>query len=460
MEASYFGLRVITVVLLVALNAFFAATETCLLSVRNSRLRQRAAEGSAGAQAALNLLANPGRLLSVTQVGVTLSSLGLGWAGEGTLYDGFVAVFHPLITPVTSKILHALCFLLAFLVMSYFHVVVGEVVPKNIAIDSADRLAPVLAPALLLFYRIAAPFVIIIEKSSAVLTRAMGSVGGHRAGGHSAEELKVIVTSSRGLGYLPEAEEDMIHRVLDLRNVTVREIMVPRKDIVSINDGATLEEALKAMIEHQHSRLPVYHETPERIVGILHYKDLLPLWEERRAAIRRGRPARGFVVPRLMRKPLIVPETKPLMQMLEDFKGGKSHMAIVVDEFGTVAGLLTVEDVLEQIVGEIEDEHDEKIERPAPEATALELDGGTRIRDLATEYGIVIPADVGFETLAGFLLFRLGNIPHAGDTAEFEGRRYTVLEMDRNRIARVRIDKLSAESQTEPAPSQEAHGTG
>ena len=444
MEASYFGLRVVTVVLLIALNAFFAGTEICLLSVRSSRLRQRAEEGSAGAQAALNLLANPARLLSVTQVGVTLASLGLGWAGEGTIYDAFIALFHPFLTPATGKILHALCFLLAFLVMSYFHVVLGEVVPKNIAIEASDRLAPVVAPALLVFYRIAAPFVIIIEKSSAALTHALGSGGRHRPGGHSAEELKVIVTSSRGLGYLPEAEEDMIHRVLDLRHLSVREIMVPRKDIISIGDNATLEQVLNAMIEHQHSRLPVYHQTPERIVGVLHYKDLLPLWEERRAAIRRGRPARNFVITRLMRKPLIVPETKPLMQMLDDFKGGKSHMAIIVDEFGTVAGLLTVEDVLEQIVGEIEDEHDEKTERPAPEATEVEIDGGTRIRDLETEYGILIPSDAGFETLAGFLLFRLGAIPHAGDATEYDGRRYTVLEMDRNRIARVRIEKIPA----------------
>lgn len=455
MEASYFGLRIVVVLLLIALNAFFAGTEICLLSVRNSRMRQRAEEGSAGAQAALNLLANPARLLSVTQVGVTLASLGLGWAGEGTLYDAFVAVFHPFLTPATENILHALCFLLAFLVMSYFHVILGEVVPKNIAIEASDRLAPVVAPALLVFYRIAAPFVIIIEKSSAALTHALGSAGRHRPGGHSAEELKVIVTSSRGLGYLPEAEEDMIHRVLDLRHLSVREIMVPRKDIISIADEATLEQVLEAMIEHRHSRLPVYHQTPERIVGVLHYKDLLPLWEERRAAIRRGRPARNFVITRSMRKPLIVPETKPVMQMLDDFKGGKSHMAIIVDEFGTVTGLLTVENVLEQIVGEIEDEHDEKIARPAPEAAEVELDGGTRIRDLGTEYGIVIPSDAGFETLAGFLLFRMGAIPRPGDTIEYDGRRYTVLEMDRNRIARVRIEKLpAAEGQAAAEPDR------
>jgi CBS domain containing-hemolysin-like protein len=196
------------------------------------------------------------------------------------------------------------------------------------------------------------------------------------------------------------------------------------------------------------------------VIGILHYKDLLPLWEERRAAIRRGRPARNFIVTRLMRKPLVVPETKPLVQMLDDFKGGKSHMAIVVDEFGTVTGLLTVEDVLEQIVGEIEDEHDEKIERPAPEAAAVEIDGGTRIRDLGTEYGILIPSDAGFETLAGFLLFRLGVIPRAGDAIEFEGRRYTVLEMDRNRIARVRIAKLAAAASAEGQAAEPSDRVG
>jgi putative hemolysin len=453
MESSYFGFRIITVVLLIGLNGFFAGAEISLLSVRHSRLRQLAEEGRAGAAAALNLLANPGRLLSVTQVGVTLASLGLGWAGEGTLYDAFIAVFQPLLNPATSKVLHALAFILAFLLMSFFHVVLGEVVPKNLAIETADRLASVVAPALLVFYRIAAPFVIVIEKSSAALSHAIGLGGKHHTGGHSAEELKLIVTSSRGLGYLPEAEEDMIHRVLDLRNLLVREIMVPRKDIVSIPERATLEQVLEAMIARGHSRLPVYSETPERIVGLLHYKDLLPVWEERRAAIRKGRPARPFQLRRLMRKPLFVPETKPLMQMLDDFKGGKSHMAIVVDEFGTIAGLVTVEDVLEQIVGDIEDEHDEKIDRPAPEAAAVEMDGGTRLRELETDLGIALPSDGSFETLAGFLLFRLGAIPHAGDTLEYDGRRYTVLEMDRNRIARVRIERRAEPSPPSPPPA-------
>jgi len=443
MNESHYGFRILLLLLILGANAFFAAAEVALVSVRESRLKQLAEEGHAGAQAALNLLANPGRLLSVTQIGVTLASLGLGWAGEDTLYSMVLSVLQPAITPVTEKVLHAASFVLAFLVMSYFHVVVGEVVPKNLAIDRADRLAAIVAPALLIFYRISEPFVWVIEKSSAAITRLLGVGEGQRGGGHSAEELKLIVSSSRGLGHLPEMQEDIIHRVLDLDNISVREIMVPRNDIVSIPVDATLDQVLATMIEHQHSRLPVYEGQPEQIVGILYYKDLLPVWEERRAAIRANRPPRVFRLRRLMRKHLVVPETKPVAQMLAEFQQGRSHMAMVVDEFGTIAGLVTVEDVLEQVVGAIADEYDVKSEQPAPDGDELELEGATKIRDVETQYGIALPGNGGFETLAGFLLMRFGKIPAAGESLEYDGRRFTVLEMDRNRIARVRVEKTA-----------------
>jgi len=197
------------------------------------------------------------------------------------------------------------------------------------------------------------------------------------------------------------------------------------------------------MISEKHSRLPVYRGSPEKIIGILHYKDLLPVWEERRRAIRSGQSSRSFRIGRLLRPHLVAPETKPLSQMLEQFRAGHSHIAMVVDEFGTIVGMLTVKDVLEHLVGRIEDEHDEKDLRRDADADEIELDGATRIRDLETEFGIEIPVDAGFETLAGFLLLRLGAIPHAGDQVEHEGRRYTVIEMDRNRIARVRVEKLA-----------------
>lgn len=440
--SEHYGFRILLLLLILAVNAFFAAAEVALVSVRESRLRQLSEEGHAGAQAALNLLSNPERLLSVTQIGVTLASLGLGWAGEDTLYSLIVKVFEPAITPFTSKALHAASFALSFLVMTYFHVVVGEVGPKNLAIESADRLSILVAPALLVFYRISEPFVWIIEKSSAVFTHVLGAGASRRGGGHSAEELKLIVSSSRGLGHLPEMQEDLIHNVLDLENILVREIMTPRNDIASVPAGATLDQVLASMIEQQHSRLPVYEDQPEQIIGILYYKDLLPVWEERRAAIRLGRSPRVFRVRRLMRKHLVVPETKPVSQMLVEFQQGRSHMAMVVNEFGTIVGLLTVEDVLEQIVGEISDEFDVKAALPPAETDELELEGTTKIRDLETQFGIALPPDGGFETLAGFLLMRFGNIPTTGQSVEHGGRRYTVLDMERNRIAKVRIEKL------------------
>jgi putative hemolysin len=437
------SIRLLLVLLLIAVNGFFAGAEVSLLSVRHSRLRQMAAEGNAGAQAALNLLANPGRLLSVTQVGVTLASLGLGWAGEDTMYSILAGLFAPLNTPFTARYLHGFCFFLSFLTISFFHVVLGEVVPKNLAIAKADRLAALTAPPLLLFYRAMLAFVVVIERSANAITRALHLKGTGHGSVHTAEELKLIVSSSRGLGYLPEAQEDMIHRVLDLGAISVREIMVPRHDIVSIASNATLDEVLHTMIEQQHSRLPVYDGTPEKIAGLLHYKDLLPVWEERRRAIRSSRSSRAFRIDRLLRPVMFVPETKPASQMFDEFRTGRSHLAMVVDEFGTIIGMLTVEDVLEQIVGRIEDEHDEKPERRGAEADEVELEGTVRIRDLESEYGIEISPDAGFETLAGFLLFRLGDIPQAGASVEYQGRRFTVVEMERNRIARVRVEKVA-----------------
>ena len=443
MTESHYGIRLLLLLVILGINAFFASAEVALISVRESRLKELAEEGQAGAQAALNLLANPERLLSVTQIGVTLASLGLGWAGEDTLYSLIVAAFQPAITPFTVNVLHGASFVLAFLVMTYFHVVVGEVVPKNLAIESADRLAVAVAPGLLLFYRISSPFIWAIEKSTAAITRALGARSSERGGGHSAEELKLIVSSSRGRGHLPQMQEDIIHHVLDLDSISVREVMVPRNDIASVPVDATLDQVLSTMIEQQHSRLPVYEDQPEQIVGLLYYKDLLPVWEERRAAIRAGRPPRVFRLRRLMRKHMVVPETKPLSQMLAEFQQGSSHMAMVVDEFGTIVGLVTVEDVLEQIVGPIADEYDLKSVTPAAPADEMELEGTVKIRDLETQYGIELPPDGGFETVAGFLLMKFGKIPAAGETVDYKDRRFTVLEMDRNRIARVRVERIA-----------------
>jgi putative hemolysin len=439
MEEYHFGYRLLLVVLIILVNAFFAGAEVALVSVRQSRLKELAEEGQAGAQTALNLLANPERLLSVVQVGVTLASLGLGWAGEGTLFSLFAAILGPLSARIPENLLHGISFALAFLLMSYGHVVIGEVVPKNLAIEKADRLAVLVAPAVLVFYRVSGPFVYAIERSAAALSRIMGLHGEQRGGGHTPEELKFIIRSSM---QLHPFEEDAIQRMLDLEDFAVREIMVPRNDIVSIDINASLDEVLELMNEHQFSRIPVYEKEPEHIVGIVHHKDLLGVWHERRVATEKRRPVRPFHLRHLARKPVVVPETKPLNQLIDDFRKKRVHMAMVVDEFGTIVGLVTMEDVLEQIFGEIEDEHDVLPPPPPLEAPILELDGSINIRDLETQYGIEVPVDAGFETLAGFLLFRLGYIPTAGESVEHTGYKFTVLELEGKRIARVRIEKI------------------
>lgn len=445
------SLRFILLFAIVGLNGFFAAAEVALVSVRRSRLKELAGRGQVSARVALDLLANPERLLSVTQVGVTLASLGLGWAGEQTLYNLILNLFAPMLTPAREVYLHGASFTFAFLAISFVHVILGEVVPKNLAIEKADRLALLVAPVLLVFYRISAPFVFVVERTASGLSRAIG-LHGHGGGGHSPEELKFIVESSRREGHLEGFEEDAIQRLLQLKEVYAREIMTPRIDIVSVSVDATLDELLRLTLEHKYSRLPVYEEKPEHIIGIIHYKDLMRAWRERKNATDRRQPARPFRLRRFLREPLVVPETKPLNQLVDEFRNNRTHLAMVVDEFGTITGLVTLEDVLDQIFGEIGDEHD--VRRPAPAAgAAIEVEGNISIRDLASRHGIELPGDAGFETLAGFLLFRLGYIPTPGDSVTHEAHTFTVQEMDRNRIARVKVvTARPAETET-PAAS-------
>lgn len=443
MNDGHIGYRLLLLGLILALNGFFAAAEVSLLSARRSRLHQLAEAGIVGAQAAVSLLQNPERLLSVTQLGVTLASLGLGWAGEDTLFQMISALYAPIVTPATASILHGVGFGLAFALMSYAHVVIGEVVPKNLAIEKADRLAVLVAPVLLIFYRLSEPFVFVIERTSSAITKLLGLRGEPRGGGHSAEELKFIVSTSRDEGHLHRFEEDAIQNLLDLQNYSAREIMVPRNGIVSVSADAPLNQVLRLLIDHQYSRLPVYDKKPENIIGVVHHKDLTRVWEERREAIEKRRPVMPFRLRRLLHKLLVVPETKPLNQLVDEFRKSRNHMAIVVDEFGTISGMVTLEDVLGQVFGPIGDEHDEGREGQSTGARVLELEASTSIRNLETQYGIELPGDAGFETLAGFLLFRLGEIPKSGDSVESDHRRFTILEMDKNRIARVRIEKLT-----------------
>ncbi|MBI5086419.1 MAG: HlyC/CorC family transporter [Acidobacteria bacterium] len=442
METQHFsyGYRLLLMLLIIGVNGFFAAAETALISVRPSRLRQMAEEGVVGAHAALSLLANPERLLSVSQVGLTLASLCLGWLGEETLYGLLLALFAPVATVATKTVLGVISLVFAFALMTFSHVVFGEVVPKNVSLEKPDRVAVLAAPILLVFYKLVEPFVWIIERAAGAVSRLVG-VHGHHRGAHSPEELKYVLSASRADGHITRFEEEAMRRIVDLQEYNVRQVMVPRNQIVMVTSGADIDEVLQLMSESRYSRLPVCERQGENPIGFVHVKDVLDFWALRRQSNLRRRGVEPFRVASILRKAPIVPESRPLQLVFEDLRGQNAHLAFVVDEFGTVTGLVSIEDVFEQVFGEIEDEFDLQAQRPCGHSLSFEVEGSIPIRDLEMQYGIELPSGEEFETLAGYLLLRLGRIPVAGDAVDYGGHRLTVIAMEFNRVSRVRIDR-------------------
>ena len=448
-------LRVFFILLLVAANAFFAAAEFALVSVRDTRIQQLIEARRLGARTVLRLHQNLDEVVNGVQLGITLTSLTLGWIGEPTL----ARIIEPLLgrVPHASIYAHSIGIILTLTLITYLHVLLGELVPKTLALQQAERVALAVAGPMDVFLTITKPFLYIMRKSGGFVLRLFGSREMRRGAIHSPDELKLIVTASRQFGQIPEFQEEMIHNALELDSVTVRQVMVPRPDIFSLPADLTLDEALSRVVEEQHSRVPVYdpQRGREHIIGVLYSKDLMR-WMRLRLTLTPNQAISSriakMVVSQVMRNVLVVPETMVLVDLLSEFKARKRHLAVVVDEFGSTAGVVTVEDVLEQVVGEIEDEFDiQPAAQPSlEEDTTLLLEGSVNIRDLESQYAVTLPSDGGFETLAGFVLARLQKIPAQGDSFEFEGRRYTVEEMEGHRIAKVKIETL------ETAPLQQA----
>ncbi len=443
--AGYVLLRVFGVVLLVAANAFFVAAEFALVSVRDTRIQQLIDAHRVGARTVRKLHERMDELLSAVQLGVTLASLGLGWVGEPTLAALIQMAMgggdHPTI------VAHTVAVALAFILITYLHVVLGEVVPKSVTLQRPDRVALAVAAPMDFFMTVARPFLRIISASARFVLRRFGAHEIRSSVVHSPEELKLIVEASRRFGIVPQVEQEMMMRALELGEITVRQVMVPRPGIFSLPADMPLEQALARVVEEMHSRVPVYDSQrgPEHIIGLLYSKDLTR-WMRLRYTKSADDPAAPrlarMLVRDIMRDVLVVPETKPLTDLLVEFRQRKRHLAVVVDEFGSTSGVITVEDVLEQLVGEIEDEFDIAPQPLPAGATSMELDGAVNIRDLETLYHVTLPSDQGFETLAGFMLAQFQRIPKPGDTFEFEGRRYTVKAMDARRITRVLIEAV------------------
>jgi CBS domain containing-hemolysin-like protein len=434
-------LRVFLILLLVAANAFFAAAEFALVSVRDTRIQQLISAGRIGARIVQRLHQNLDEVVNGVQLGITMVSLTLGWIGEpivARLVEG-VRFVHEV--PHGEVYAHTIAIAISFSLITYMHVILGELVPKTLALQRAEQVALAVAAPMEAFLAITRPFLFFMRKSGGLVLRLFGAQATRRGAVHSPDELKLIVTASRQFGQIPEFQEEMIHSAIELDSISVRAVMVARPDIFSLPSDLMLDEALVRVVEGQHSRVPVYdpQRGPEHIVGVLYYKDLMRWMRLRLSNLGQSVAARisRMQISQIMHDVLVVPETKVLAELLSEFKERRRHLAVVVDEFGSTAGVITVEDILEQLVGNIEDE------------SVLVLEGSVNIRDLEAQYGLTLPRDTGFETLAGFILARLQRIPSLGESFEFEGHRYTVEEMEGHRIAKVKIEKIE---NLEPKP--------
>jgi len=440
-------LRVFLILLLVAANAFFAAAEFALVSVRETRIQQLIEARRIGARIVQKLHRNLEEVVNGVQLGITIVSLTLGWVGEPVLAQMMLGPVRDL--PHALVYAHGIAIAVAFTLITFLHVILGELVPKSLALQRAEQVALAVAAPMDVFLTLTRPIIYVMSGSAGWVLRVFGSRKLRQGPVHSPDELKLIVSASRQLGQIPAFQEEMIHHALDLENITVRQIMVPRPDIFSLPGDMNLQDALGRVVEEQHSRIPVYdpQRGPEHIIGVLYAKDLMR-WTRLRLASSPNQPVASRIaimrISQIMHDVLVVPETKVLTELLEEFKDRKRHLAVVVDEFGSTAGVVTVEDILEQLVGEIEDEFDvPPPEQPMVEGKiALLLEGSVNIRDLESQYQLVLPHDGGFETLAGFILARLQKIPKVGEGFDYEGHRFTVEELEGHRISKVRVEKL------------------
>jgi len=452
--------HVVAIVGLILANSFFVAAELALVSLRATRVEQLLAQSRPGARAVAQLRAHMSGTLSAVQFGVTVASLGLGWLGEPVVAPLFERPLRAL--PHASFFAHSLAAALAFACITYLSVILGELVPKSLALRRPERLALAVAPAMLVFIRLTRPIVVFMNSSANLVLRLFRSIPVGEEPAHSPDELKLMATATRRQGLLPPYQESLIHRAVELNTIVAREIMTPRQRIFSLPANMPVEEASARIVDEQHSRIPVYdaQRGPEHIVGVVYSKDVSRLVHFALRRVASGqRPSRGLQLGQIMRDILVVPETKPVLDLLHEFQERRRHLAIVVDEHGSTVGLVTVEDALEQLVGEMEDEFDVGMRRAARmPAEAFYLDGGVNLRDLETQMHWHLPRDGGVETLAGFLLTQLGHIPAVGESVVFEGRRYTVAEMSGHRISRVRIEPVRSEAPPASASARPARG--
>ena len=437
------ALELLAVAVIVAANGFFVAAEYGLVTVRRTRMQELDAQGSRPAKRVLRLLEQPPRFISAIQLGVTLSSLSLGAIGEPVVSRLLERPLDLLPESWHTSVATTISVILAFTILSYFHVVMGEIVPKSFTLQYPERVALLAAGPISAFYVIFRPFIWVLVRSSAAVLRWFGvSASSGVTLVHSEEELKMLVTASREKGVLEEEEQAMLHKVFEFADKDAVDVMVPRPDVVAVPVDLPVQEVLRLVLSHPFTRYPVFEEELDDIVGVLHVRDLFSALHER------GLESTDLRT--ILREAIMVPETKPLDELLAEFQRTSTHLAIVVDEYGSVEGLVTLEDLLEEIVGEIGDEFD------LPDAGILRIGRG-RVRlvgsfpidEFNERFGKSLPVD-DYHTIGGFVFGELGRVPKVGDIVAFDGARFEVSAIDGPRIREVDVT-LTAVA---PAPAR------
>lgn len=428
---------------LVLLNGYFAAAEIALISARRASLKQSAEAGSKGAQTAMRLMADPSRLLATVQLGITVVGFGASATAAVTLAKPLENWFRGLGIGWVAQIASGLSLVFVTLAISYVTLVFGEIAPKRLGLQRAEGVAKAVARPVMFVAQVMRPVVWFLAKSADLAGLLMGVKPGQGRPGVSEEEIKLLVTEQ---GTLLDEEKRMIHEIFELGDTVAREIMVPRVDMAAIEDTSTLAQALGVFRETGYSRLPVFHEDLDQIVGLLLLKDVV-------GPITAG--SGSDAVESHIRPPVFVPETKPILPLLSEMQALRNHLAMVVDEHGGTAGLVTIEDIVEEIIGEIADEFD-RDRRLVTQVSDNEwvIEGQLPIED-ALEIGLPVAESDEYDTLAGWVLSHLGHIPTLGETFEVGGVRFRVQAMRRRRIARVRVTRLPAE---EPTGEEGPHG--
>ncbi len=417
--------------LLVGANGFFVAAEFALVSADDMRLAAMAAKGDRLARIVRSAQADLNLHLSSCQVGITLASLGLGWIGEPAIAETLIALFADLPSPFDVIASHAVAVVIAFTMITFLHVVLGELAPKALAIFHPEPVARWTTQPLVVFTRIGSPVIFTLNETANALLRILGvrlPTEAERV--HSRSELMLLVQRAREMGKVARDEQSMISGVFELTRTVAREVMTPRPDIVAVPHDTSFQQLLDTINQTGHSRVPVYRDSLDSVVGVVLAKDLIPFSSSE---------LDEFDVTRVMREPYFVPDTKSIVDLLAELRRKKIHMAIVVDEFGGTDGLVTLEDLIEEIVGEIYDEHD--IDRPMVVKTDggdLLVDGGAPIDEVNEQFGLKLPVE-DYDTLGGFILGELGHVPKRGDTVQVDGAELVVERVDDRRVRTVRL---------------------